>query len=246
MQLVYKVQQRLRLVRLLLLHPQIIRTILAVRRKHLTYLRIEDLCDLVDLVLSYERWGTPGIMLETGCAAGGSAITLASAKNPQRSLFVYDVFGMIPPPSSKDGVDVHERYQKILDGQSHGISGTMYYGYQSDLYAQVQQRFADFGYPVTDHHVHLVKGLYEDTLVIDQPVLLAHIDCDWYDSVMTCLQAIEPYLVIGGTLVIDDYYNWSGCKLAVDDYFANKRMSYTFLKRGRLHITKRSAQAIRS
>ena len=240
MRLLYILKQRLRLVRLMFSHRHIVKTILGVRRRHLTYLRIEDLCDLVELVLRYERQKTPGIMIEAGCATGGSAITLASAKNPERAFFVYDVFGMIPPPSSKDGDDVHGRYQNILTGQSKGIGNTDYYGYEPDLYNKVKHHFADFSYPVGEHNIHLVKGLYADTLTIDQPVVLAHIDCDWYESVMTCLKEIEPNLVPGGTFVIDDYDTWSGCKSAVDDYFADKRAEYTFSKHGRLHIVKNS------
>jgi hypothetical protein len=236
--LVYILKQRLRLLRLLIAHRHIVKTIRGVRGSHLTYLRIEDLCDLVELVLHYERQKTPGIIIEAGCAAGGSAITLASAKTPDRAFFVYDVFGMIPPPSSKDGGDVHGRYQDILAGQSQGIGDTNYYGYEPNLYDKVQQRFADFNYPVKANNIHLVKGLYADTLTIDQPVVLAHIDCDWYESVMTCLKEIEPHLVQGGTFIIDDYDTWSGCKSAVDDYFADKHAEYTFLKHGRLHIVK--------
>jgi asparagine synthase (glutamine-hydrolysing) len=55
-------------------------------------------------------------------------------------------------------------------------------------------------------------------LHVSEPVALAHIDGDWYRSVMTCLRRIEPNLVPGGTLVIDDYRAWSGCKRAVDEY----------------------------
>jgi hypothetical protein len=58
---------------------------------------------------------------------------------------------------------------------------------------------------------------------IDQPVALAHIDGDWYESVMTCLQRIEPHLSEEGILVIDDYDAWSGCRTAVDEYFADKK-----------------------
>jgi hypothetical protein len=66
---------------------------------------------------------------------------------------------------------------------------------------------------------------------------LAHIDCDWYDSVLTCLKNIEPHLAAGGTIIIDDYYVWSECKTAVDEYFENKN-GYSFNKKEVLHITK--------
>jgi asparagine synthase (glutamine-hydrolysing) len=53
---------------------------------------------------------------------------------------------------------------------------------------------------------------------------------------MTCLKEIEPYLVLYGVLVIDDYYDWSGCRVAVDEYFKDKKDKYLFLKKTKLHL----------
>jgi len=92
--------------------------------------------------------------------------------------------------------------------------------------------------PVEENHVHLVKGLFEDVLRVEQPVALAHIDGDWYSSVMSCLQQIEPHLITGGVLVIDDYDHWSGCRKAVDEYFADKQDKYRFVRKSRLHIVR--------
>ena len=62
----------------------------------------------------------------------------------------------------------------------------------------------------------------EDTLVVDGPVALAHLDGDWYESTLTCLTRIVPHLSPRGRLVVDDYDIWSGCKAAVDEYFADR------------------------
>jgi len=82
------------------------------------------------------------------------------------------------------------------------------------------------------------QGLFQDKMQIDEPVAFAHLDCDWYDSVWTCLQRIEPNLIPGGQLVIDDYEHWSGCRRAVDDYFNNRHEGYLFKQLSRLHIIK--------
>jgi asparagine synthase (glutamine-hydrolysing) len=92
--------------------------------------------------------------------------------------------------------------------------------------------------PVEESQIMLVKGLFEDTLQVNEPVAFAHIDSDWHDSVMICLQRIVPHLTVGGRLVIDDYFYWSGCRRAVDGYFADKRNSFTFTARQRLHIVR--------
>src|SRR4051794_13987037 len=101
-----------------------------VRADALTYLDEIALADLVAQVRRIEKEAMPGILIEAGCALGGSAIVIASAKRKERSFYIYDVFGMIPPPSHRDGTDVHERFHFIQSGESPGIGGHTYYGYE--------------------------------------------------------------------------------------------------------------------
>ena len=228
----YRRVRRLRLGRSL---PPIVRS---VRAESLTYLDAAALSDLFDRVERIEAKGAEGILIEAGCALGGSAIVIATAKSQSRPFYVYDVFGMIPPPSDKDDEDVQERYQVIRSGKSKGIGGNTYYGYEENLLATVGENFRRHGIPVSENNIHLVKGMFQDTLRVDEPVALAHVDGDWYESVMTCLRRIEPHLVRGGVLVIDDYDDWSGCRKAVDEYFADKRDRYDFVRKSRLHIVR--------
>lgn len=212
---------------------QLIRRVISDR---LSYLGVSALIDLHDRVSEIEEDNKEGILIETGCALGGSALVMTAAKQTTRPLNIYDVFGMIPPPSKQDGSDVHERYKVITSGQATGIKGDKYYGYEENLLEQVKANFSKYGFAPEPHHVHFVQGLYEETLLVDQPVALAHIDSDWYDSVMTCLKRITPQLVSGGVLVIDDYLEWSGCQAAVDNYFADKKDKFEFVMKSRLHI----------
>lgn len=215
--------------------PPIVRK---VRAEGLTYLNVEALTELQREVRRIEEAGMEGILIEAGCALGGSAIAIAEAKAPGRAMYVYDVFGMIPPPSASDGEDVHQRYEVIRSGRSEGIGGNRYYGYESDLRKRVTDNFQRLGYPVEENHVELVEGLFQETLRPSEPVALAHVDGDWYESVMTCLQRIVPWLVRGGRLVIDDYHTWSGCRRAVDQYFADTRQDFRFEGESRLHIVR--------
>lgn len=220
--------------------PGLSRAIDGVREQRLTFLSRDKLMDLADAVLDAERRRLPGAVVEAGSALGGSAIVLARSKAPERPMWVFDAFGMIPPPSEKDGPDVHARYEEIASGRSTGLGGDVYYGYRDDLLGEVRRSFAAFDVPPEAHNVTFVKGYYEDTMDIDFPVAVAHLDCDWYESVMTCLQAIAPHLVPGGRFVIDDYSSWSGCARAVDEFFA-AHDGYDFVQKGRLHVVKRSA-----
>jgi asparagine synthase (glutamine-hydrolysing) len=117
------------------------------------------------------------------------------------------------------------------------MGGETYYGYRDELPAEVTESFARHGLPVAETNVELIQGLFQDTITLDEPVALAHLDGDWYASTMTCLTRIAPLLSVGGRLVIDDYDTWSGCRAAVDEYFAG-RGGFRFERRGRLHIVR--------
>jgi hypothetical protein len=195
-------------------------TVAQVRAEHLTLLQPAPLAELARAMLDTELRGLEGHVVECGTARGGSAIVLASAKAPERRMVVYDVFGMIPPPSDRDGEDVHERYRTIVEGRAHGAGGETYYGYRDGLYEEVVASFARHGVPVDQAGVRLVKGLFQDTITGDEPVALAHLDGDWYESTRTCLERIGPRVVAGGRMVIDDYFSWSGCREAVDEFVA--------------------------
>ena len=209
--------------------------IVGVRADHLTFLKPERLRELAAIVLDIEQRGLPGLIVEAGTARGGSAIVLAAAKAPARPMKVYDVFGMIPPPGERDGEDVHARYEKIAGGGAKGVGGETYYGYRDDLYGEVTESFARLGVPVAENSVELVRGLFEDTIELDEPVAFAHLDGDWYESTMTCLTRIAPLVVPGGRIVLDDYGKWSGCRAAVDEYFAG-RDGFRLEQRAKLHV----------
>jgi asparagine synthase (glutamine-hydrolysing) len=197
----------------------------AVLADSLTYLGEDALNDLYEQVTRLENEGSDGILIEAGCALGGSAIVIATAKSSSRPFYVYDMFGMIPPPSDRDGEDVHKRYEIIKSGKSSGIGGQKYYGYEENLFDKVGYNFSRYNVPIDKNNVYLVKGLFQDTLYVQDKVALAHIDVDWYESVKTCLERIEPHLIAGSVLVIDDYDHWSGCKNAVDDILQRQKGS---------------------
>lgn len=210
-----------------------------VRAAKLTYLDVPALSDLIEAVNFIERHNVPGDILELGSALGGSAILLARARRTaSRAVRLYDVFGLIPPPSEQDGPDVQQRYSEIVQGQSLGIDGDTYYGYQDDLMTVVSSNLRRFGVEVGDD-VELVKGLFDETLWPRGPVALAHIDCDWYASVRTCLWRVDRWLSPGGIMVIDDYLAWSGCRLAVDHFLAERGDAYEKWEHSRLWLVKK-------
>jgi O-methyltransferase len=193
-----------------------------VKRQRLTYLSDAKFLSLRQVVREIARKGIPGDFVEYGIALGGSAVYLVSETGARRHFRGYDVFAMIPAPGERDDDTSKRRYEVIRSGQSKGIGGDPYYGYQQDLFGRVCKTFESFGYPVDGVKVVLHRGLFEQTVRFaptDQ-VALAHIDCDWYDPVRLCLERTADVLPRGGFLILDDYNDYGGCRKAADEFLA--------------------------
>ena len=214
--LLARLKRRLRLATLRPITRQVV-------GEKLTYLPFQKLQRLERAISETSK--VPGDIVEFGVALAGSAIILAQGARSNRRFHGFDVFGMIPPPTSdKDDAKSKERFETIKSGQSSGIGGDLYYGYRSDLLSDVKAAFARHGPPVDGHLVHLHKGLFEETWDGSgiTRIALAHIDCDWYDPVMFCLQACADKLSDGGLMIIDDYNDYGGCRTAVDEFLAQR------------------------
>ena len=160
----------------------------------------------------------PGIFLEAGVAMGGSAIIIAKTKKRERELRLYDVFEMLPPPSANDDPKSHAVYRDFLDGRVSGAVDKNYVAHAKDLLAFTRDNMARMGVDPEAENVSFVKGLYEDTLKVDEPVAFAHIDCDWYDSVKLCIDRLAGQMSPKGIMLFDDYNSFQGCRKAVDEW----------------------------
>jgi O-methyltransferase len=183
-----------------------------IRRNHLTYLSYERLASLHRA--ADEVRNVPGAVVECGVALGGSGILLATLLK-DREFHGYDVFKQIPPPGPDDPSEAHERYAVIASGKSEGLGRDMYYGYVGDLLHRVSESFARYGLKP-----HLHQGLFEDTLNPEWPIVLAHIDCDWYDPIKLCLERITPWLTPGARVILDDYFVFGGARKATDEHIS--------------------------
>ena len=103
--------------------PTVLKTWRAINARTLTYSSRDQLACLTRRVEQIERRNEIGEIIETSCALGGSAILMCAAKTRYRPMRVFDMFGMIPPPSDQDGPEMHARYQEIAAGRSAGLKG---------------------------------------------------------------------------------------------------------------------------
>jgi O-methyltransferase len=195
-----------------------------VRANNLTYLSYRSLRHIERCLRHVRRHNIPGVCLEAGVALGGSAVVIAKLMPQDREFHGYDVFGMIPPPTEKDGMKAQQRYKAIAAGESEGIRGEAYYGYRDGLYDQVVSTFADYGLTVDGRRISLHRGLFENILDLSEKrVAFAHLDCDWYEPVKLCLERIYPVLSRGGFVISDDYHNYEGATRAVEEFLAAHR-----------------------
>jgi O-methyltransferase len=130
----------------------------------------------------------------------------------------FDSFEGLPPATAEDGADAI--------GQQE--SGELWHDGNTADYTQF---LADLETFKTDGLTTSVyRGWFEDTLpdyLEDRPIAVLRLDGDWYDSTLTCFEALWDRLNPGGLVLIDDYYDWSGCTNAVhkfltDRFFADK------------------------
>jgi hypothetical protein len=75
--------------------------------------------------------------------------------------------------------------------------------------------------------VTLIPGYFAETLqtLLTESFSFVHLDCDIYDSYKQTLNFFYPRMSHGGLILFDEYEDppWPGCKLAVDEFFLDKR-----------------------
>jgi len=189
--------------------PSVVRAVVDRRLTYLTWPRLHSLQRACREIAE-----VPGDVVECGVGLGGSGVVLASLAG--RPYHGYDVFGMVPPPGISDSFDAHARYRQITGGRVRGPGGDPYFGYRRDLLGRVTETFSSFGL----RDVTLHQGQFADTLRPTAPVALAHVDCEWHDSVALALERLEPWLGPGAIVIVDDYFAFNGVRAATDAFVA--------------------------
>ena len=124
-----------------------------------------------------------------------------------REMWLFDVFSGMPQPGAEDPPEAWQDVGKFVSSETI-----------------VRETFARAR--VATERIHFVVGRYEDTLpgFRSPSIAFLHVDCDWYASVRLCLRTFYHAVVPGGVVVFDDYGHWSGCRRAVDEFIAERRI----------------------
>ncbi len=55
-------------------------------------------------------------------------------------------------------------------------------------------------------------------------IAILHIDADLYESVKLCLEKFYDSVQPGGYIVLDDYGDWEGCRIATDEFLKKRAL----------------------
>jgi O-methyltransferase len=158
--------------------------------------------------------GIPGDFLEAGVCHGGAAIFLRALQvaygEDRRCTWVADSFAGVPPPTHP--VD-REHELDLSEPQQPWMA--------ADLQA-VRDNFETYG--LLSDRVRFLPGLFAETLPtapVDQLAIL-RLDGDLYASTRDTLVAMYDRVAPGGFVIIDDYGALEPCRLAVDEFLAER------------------------
>lgn len=179
--------------------------------KPYTLLHYPRLSALHDAARGLDAAGVPGCIVECGVWNGGSAGLLARAAAGRR-LWLFDSWQGAPAPTARD-----------VSARGSRGRRRMFLGSRAKVEALLFERLG-----VEPSRVRLEPGWFEATLSRRRaeigPIALLHLDCDWYASVKLCLETLYDAVVPGGFVFIDDYGYWCGCRQAVDEFLAARRL----------------------
>jgi O-methyltransferase len=166
-----------------------------------------------NLILTERVSTVPGCIIECGVWRGGMSAGIAIVLGPHRQYFLFDSFEGLPPAKEIDG-KAALRWQQDKQSISYYDNCSA-----SPEYARHVMNLSGI------RSFELVKGWFDTTLPefsLPTSIALLRLDCDWYDSVMVCLESLFDHVTPGGLILLDDYYVWDGCSRALHDFLARR------------------------
>jgi hypothetical protein len=155
-----------------------------------------------------------GSIVECGTWRGGMIAGIADVLGSSRKYCLFDSYQGLPPAKEIDGAGA-------LAWQSDKTSER----YRDNCTASEEEaRCAMSRSTAKDYQI--IKGWFEDTLpkfTSEVPIALLRLDADWYESTKCILEHFAPRVASGGMIIVDDYYTWEGCTIAVNEFAALKK-----------------------
>lgn len=181
----------------------------------------ERLWSLLRAVTYIHEQRIAGDIVECGVWRGGSmmaaALQLMEIQDTKRTLWLYDTFAGMTPPTTEDREAVTGITATQLLEQTDVADGNNVWCIAGE--DDVRTNMASTGYPTES--LRFIRGDVAQTLLESAPhsIALLRLDTDWYASTRAELEVLYPKLVSGGICILDDYGHWQGARQAVDEYF---------------------------
>jgi hypothetical protein len=188
----------------------------------LTMVARESLEELSLQVRAVIASGMQGAVVECGVWCGGTSFLMAELlKNAgdNRKVWLFDSFEGMPKPEKIDG-PAAAAWEK--DKYKPWYGDNIPYPLEDVKKNAERLGLAD--------RTEMVKGWFNNTLMPNRdrigPIALLRIDADWHSSVTCCLESLYDQVVPGGFVVLDDYYAFDGCAVAVHEFMGKRHLPY--------------------
>tara|TARA_B100000508_G_scaffold24977_1_gene18050 strand:+ start:25 stop:699 length:675 start_codon:yes stop_codon:yes gene_type:complete len=200
------------LTRFTVLKPGVILAIPAIKKINgytmQTMPRVYQMQDHIEYV---NEKNIEGAVVETGCWKGGLGAFMARFN---REVWLFDSFEGLPE-MTEDDTELVE--QKNLEYN------------KKTGYIAVDQSHAETIAKKLGVKPNIVKGWFNETLPAYKDkigkIAILRLDGDTYDSTLDALEILYDNVSKGGLVVIDDFYDFEGCRKAVYDFFVKRRIA---------------------
>lgn len=155
----------------------------------------------------------PGCVVECGVWRGGMVAGIAEVLGNDRRYYLLDSFKGLQPAKEIDGPAALE-YQR-----NTGSPG--YFENCSSPLAIAEHVMRDVA-GITNYEI--LAGWFDDTLPRFRPgpIALLRLDADWHEATRACLYHLFDMVTPGGIVIVDDYFVWDGCAIAVHEFLARR------------------------
>lgn len=196
----------IRLLQFFILKPKALFAVFGIRHiKGYTMQTIAGVYQMRDHIEELEKNAIKGAVVETGSWKGGLGAYMAGFG---RETWLFDSFEGLPELTEKD-IDI---------AQPKGLALNEKTGYIA-----VSEEYAKTIAHKLGTKPHIIKGWFSDTLPRHKeeigPIALLRLDGDTYSSTMEALTILYDSVVKGGIVVVDDYYDFGGCREALYNFF---------------------------
>jgi O-methyltransferase len=174
-----------------------------------TMISHKEYVECLELVSHFKNLN--GSIIECGVWRGGMIAGMVDIMGKERNYWLFDSFEGLPRAKEIDG-------KAALEWQNN-VNSPWYF---NNCTAETEWAVKAMKLARAKNY-KLIKGWFEDTLPYfkdKEPIAVLHLDADWYDSTITCLEYLFPKVQKGGLIILDDYYVWDGCSKALHDYLS--------------------------